>query len=149
MAISREKYKNINHTLKGLRTQIIDSLDFCADNNFYFQDPREMYYNILPLIKYKNDPPGIELIQTAQTLLANNYHGTPGAGDCDCFTVLTCAIGCLNNWKQRIVLCGKTKSGPVHIFSQVFWQGKWYTLDLTARLFNTHKKYKFYQYLDI
>jgi len=149
MAISREKYKDINHTLKGLRTQIIDSLDYCADCDFYYNDPRQMYYNLLPMIKYKNDPPGVELIQTVDTLLNRNYHGIPGAGDCDCFTVLTCAVACLNNWKQRIVLCGRTKSGPVHIFSQVFWDGKWRTVDLTARLYDTHKKYKFYQYLPI
>ena len=149
MAISREKYQDINHTLKGLRTQILDSIDYCAENNFYYDNPREMYYNILPLIKYKNDPPGVELIQTVPTLLEDNYHGTPGAGDCDCFTVLTCAIGAINNWKQRIVLCGRTKNGPVHIFSQVFFNGRWQTVDLTARLYDTHKKYKFYQYLPI
>ena len=71
MAISREKYKDINHTLKGLRKQIIDSLDFCADSNFYFDDPRQMYYNILPLCKYKNDPPGVELIQPAILTVTN------------------------------------------------------------------------------
>ena len=149
MAVRKTNYKDIDHTLKGLRTQIIDSLDYCIDQDFFFDDPRQMYYSIIPLIKYQNDPPNIELIQTVPTLFENNFHNKSGAGDCDCFTVLTCAIACINNWKQRIVLCGRSRSGAVHIFSQIFWNGNWQTVDLTARLYNVHKKYPFYQYLEI
>jgi len=147
--ILKTKYKDLDHTLKALRQQIIDSLNYCHSKNFYFRSPREMYYFFLPQIQYKNDPAGIELLQTAQTLFENNYHNIPGAGDCDCFTCLVCAVAALNNWKQRIVLCGNTKKGAVHIFSQIYFDGNWQTCDLTARLFNTHKKYKYYQFLDI
>jgi|GEM_PF-1658821 len=42
---------------------------------------------------YKNDPPGIELIQSMGTMFENNYHNIKGAGDCDCFTVT--AMSCL------------------------------------------------------
>jgi hypothetical protein len=147
--ISKTAYKDLDHTLKGLRTQILDSLNYCQDQNWYFDNPREMYYYLTPLLRYKNDPQNVELIQSVPTLLEDNWHGVPGAGDCDCFTVLACAVGCVNNWKQRIVLCGRSKNGPVHIFSQVYWNGKWHTVDFTARLFDVHKKYKFYQYLPI
>lgn len=149
MAELREKYKDLETTLKGLRLQVIESLPYCSEQNFYYDSPRVMYYNILNRIKYKNDPPGVELIQTVPTLFENNYHGQPGAGDCDCFTVLTLAIGTINNWRQRIVLCGREKTNAVHIFSQVYWNKQWQTVDLTRGLYNTHKKYKFYQYINV
>ena len=149
MAELKEKYTNLDRTLAGLRQQVIDSLNYCSEQNFYYDTPRQMYYNMLTRITYKNDPPGVELIQTVPTLFENNFYGIPGAGDCDCFTVLTLAIGAVNNWQQRVVLCGRDKKNAVHIFSQVYFNGSWQTVDLTRGLFNAHKKYKFYQFLPV
>ena len=148
MAVLKIPYQDINETLKGLHIQVCDSLDYCAQN-FEYKNPRQMYYDLLPKIIYKNDPPGTELIQSVPTLFENNYWGTSGMGDCDCFSVLTLAIGSVNKWKQRIVLCGREYSAPVHIFTQVFWNGAWRTVDLTARLYDTHRKYPLYQYLEV
>ncbi len=148
MAVLKIPYQDINETLKGLHIQVCDSLDYCAQN-FEYKNPRQMYYDLLPKIKYKNDPPGTELIQSVPTLFERNYWGTSGMGDCDCFSVLTLAVGAVNKWKQRIVLCGREYSAPVHIFTQVFWNGSWRTVDLTARLYDTHRKYPLYQYLEV
>jgi hypothetical protein len=149
MAEYKEPYKNLDTTLKALRQQVIDSLNYCSEQNFYYDSPRQMYYNLLQKVKYKNDPPGTELIQTVPTLLDKNFYGYSGQGDCDCFTVLTLSVGAINNWKQRVVLCGRKKNNAVHIFSQVYWNGDWHTVDLTARMYNTHKKYNFYQFLPV
>jgi hypothetical protein len=148
MAVLKIPYQDINETLKGLHIQVCDSLNYCAQN-FEYKNPRQMYYDLLPKIKYKNDPPGTELIQSVPTLFERNYWGTSGMGDCDCFSVLTLAVGAVNKWKQRIVLCGREYSAPVHIFTQVYWNGKWRTVDLTARLYDTHRKYPLYQYLEV
>jgi hypothetical protein len=149
MAVLKIPYQDINETLKGLHIQVVDSLDWCAYNLPDYKNPRQMYYDLLPRIKYKNDPPGVELIQSVPTLFENNYWGVSGMGDCDCFSVLTLAVGCVHKWKQRVVLCGRSHDAPVHIFSQVYWEGKWRTLDLTARLYDTHRHYPLKQFLEV
>ena len=55
MAISREKYQDINHTLKGLRTQILDSIDYCAENNFYYDNVSGGVLNNLTLPYRRNE----------------------------------------------------------------------------------------------
>ena len=148
MAVIKVPFKNVTQTLKGIHTQVNDSLDYCAQNMPIYKDPKAMYYGLLPLIQYKNDPPNVELLQSVPTLFENNYWGRSGAGDCDCFTILVLSMCAVHGWhNQRIVLCGRSKFNPVHIFSQVKHNGKWVTLDLTARLYDTHRPYKFYQHL--
>jgi len=148
MAQLKENYIDINRTMKGVHRQICDSLNYCASKMPIYDNPEQMYYGLLSMVQYKSDPPNTELLQSVPTLFENNYWGRSGWGDCDCFTILVCSMIHVHKWpKQRIVLCGRNKMGPVHIFSEVYWKGKWYTMDLTSRLFNTHRKYKFYQHL--
>jgi len=145
----RVPYQDINQTLKGIHRQVCDSLEYCVNNMPVYKDPVSMFYGLKPLVKYQNDPPGVELLQTVPTLFENNYHGIPGAGDCDCLSILVLSMCIANGWnKQRIVLCGRNKRAPVHIFTQVFYKGKWITLDLTRPLVNSHRPYKFYQLLE-
>jgi hypothetical protein len=145
---SRVPYQDINQTLRGIHTQVCDSLEFCANKMPIYRDPINMFYSLKKMIKYHNDPPGVELLQTVPTLFENNYWKIPGAGDCDCFSILILAMCCVHGWnKQRIVLCGRSKRAPVHIFTQVYYNGEWITLDLTRPLHNSHRKYKFYQFL--
>ncbi len=149
MAVIKVPYKDLDQTMKGIHTQVCDSIDYCAQYMPIYNNPKDIYYSLLPMIKYKNDPPGVELLQSVPTLFENNYWGVSGSGDCDCFTILILTMCAVHGWnKQRIVLCGRSKAVPVHIFSQVFYNGRWITLDLTRRLYDTHKPYKFYQLLD-
>ena len=142
-------YDNIDQTLKGIHRQVCDSLDYCANNMPVYSDPVTMFYGLKPLIKYHNDPPGVELLQSVPTLFENNYWNESGAGDCDCFSILVLSMACVHNFgPQRIVLCGRSKLAPVHIFTQVYYKGRWITLDLTRPLVNSHRPYKFYQLLD-
>jgi hypothetical protein len=115
-----------------------------------YPDPVSMFYGLKQLIKYHNDPPGVELLQSVPTLFENNYWGISGAGDCDCFSILVLSMACVHNFgPQRVVLCGRSKMAPVHIFTQLKVNGTWKTLDLTRPLYNTHKPYKFYQHLPV
>jgi hypothetical protein len=142
-------YQNIDQTLKGIHRQVCDSLDYCANEMPVYSDPITMFYGLKPLIKYHNDPPGVELLQSVPTLFNNNYWNESGAGDCDCFSILVLSMVSVHNFgPQRIVLCGRSKLAPVHIFTQVYYKGRWITLDLTRPLVNSHRPYKFYQLLD-
>lgn len=148
MAIIKIPKTDINQTMKGIHTQVCDSLDYCASKMPVYDNPYQMYYGLLSMVKYKNDPKNIELLQSVPTLFDANYWGTPGMGDCDCMSILVLSMCSVHHWHhQRIVLCGRSKVYPVHIFTEVEFDGKWYTMDLTKRLFNAHRDYPFYQHL--
>lgn len=149
MATIITPYTDINATMRGIRTQVIDSINWYCENMPEYSNPEQMYNNLKNMVVYKNDPNGIELLQSVQTLLTNdNYWGIKGAGDCDCFSILVLTACCCQNWnKQRIVLAGRSKIAPVHIWTEVYWRGQWYAMDLTQKLFNTTRNYKFVQYL--
>ena len=150
MAIIRVPYTDINATMKGIRIQVIDSLDYCVNEIPKFRDPEQMFQVLKSMVTYKNDPPGVELLQSVPTLFEENYHGIRGAGDCDCFSILVLACCVANGWNdQRIILAGRNKIAPVHIWTQVKYKGKWYNMDLTQPLFNTTRNYKFIQSLDV
>lgn len=150
MATLLTSYTDINATMRGIRTQVIDSLDFCVNEMPTFRDPEEMFKALKNIVVYKNDPDGTELLQTVPTLLTNNYWGINGAGDCDCFSILVLSMCCVHNWNdQQIVLAGRSKLAPVHIWTRVKWGKRWYEMDLTQPYFNTKRKYKYYQYIDV
>ena len=150
MAVLITNYTDINATMRGIRTQVVDSLDYVANNLPRFKDPEQMFKTLKNIVTYKNDPQGTELLQTAETLLENNYWGIPGAGDCDCFTILVLACCIVNGWNdQKIVLCGRSKIAPVHIYSMVKYKGKYICMDLTNAYINIERKYEFKQYLKV
>lgn len=95
---------------------------------------------------YKDDPPGIELLQSMPALFNNNYHGRPGAGDCDCLsiTMAACCEVCGFHWS--FVLAGNGKNAT-HVFVEASdYYGKYYICDLTEP-FNVLRPYKKYQVL--
>jgi hypothetical protein len=150
MAILRVPYTDINATMEGIRTQVLDSLFYCKNEMPRFKDPESMFNNLRQMITYKNDPPGVELLQTVGTLFNDNYHGIPGAGDCDCFSILVLSMCVVHGWNdQRIILAGRTKLAPVHIWTQVKFNGVWYDMDLTQTYFNTSRKYKYIQKMNV
>jgi hypothetical protein len=148
MAVLIVPYTDINATMRAIRTQVIDSLDYCVNEMPSFNDPESMFKTLKQVIKYKNDPQGVELLQSVPTLFDQNYWGVSGAGDCDCFSILALSMFCANDFKKkRIVLAGRNKLAPCHIWVQVNYQGIWYDFDLTQPYFNTRRSYKFIQYL--
>lgn len=148
--ISNVPYKNINQVLKGIRTQIIDSVQFCFDNIPVMENPQELFNYLKERVTFKHDPENIELLQTAETLFTNNFHGTIGAGDCDCFVILATACFIAQGWGHiDIVLAGRNKSAPVHIYNYITWNGHTYTFDLTEPRFNKERPYPLVQVLPI
>jgi hypothetical protein len=150
MAVLITPYTDINATMRGIRTQVIDSIDFCINFMPSFRNPETMFKTLKNLITYKNDPEGVELLQSVPTLFQKNYWGFSGCGDCDCFSILALSMFIANGFNQkRIVLAGRNKLSPSHIWVMVKYKNKWYDFDLTEPYFNSRRKYKFVQYLDV
>lgn len=150
MSSRKVVYQDINQVMKAIREQIIFSYNYCASEMPEYNNCESLYYSMLSRVTYKNDPPNIELLQSVPTLFENNFWGKSGTGDCDCFTILICSMCAINAiGKQRIVLAGKTKIAPVHIWSEILENGEYKCMDLTQKIFNVPRKYKYIQYLYI
>jgi hypothetical protein len=147
MAVLKKKYVDINDTLRHIRLQVKEGKTWAADNIPYFISPTEMYHWLRIRTTYKNDPEGIELLQSAKTLFDNNFHGTPGAGDCDCFTILTLTALNKQKWhgKPWIKLAGRNWEYPVHIWAGIDYKGEQIALDLTNRRPFEERNYKHIQ----
>ena len=150
MAVLIVPYTDINATMRGIRQQVVDSLEFCVNEMPRFDDPEQMFKALKNMVVYKNDPPGTELLQSVPTLFKNNYWGISGAGDCDCFSILVLAMCVAHGWnKQEIILAGRSKLMPVHIWTVVYVDGKRYSMDLTNAYCNVERNYKFTQILPV
>lgn len=144
--VSKQPYQNLAHALKRFRIQVSESIPY-ALQNFPPLDTPEKIFNYLKLrTTYRKDPKGVELFQTLPTLLENNYHGTTGAGDCDCFTIAALSTLLANGFTDSgIVLAGRNPLTPVHIWAYTIVNGQRYELDLTNKLFNTTRPYSHLQ----
>lgn len=144
------KHTDINQTIRGMRQQIIDSVQYCANNIPRLNTPRQLWQFLKPRVTFKHDPDKIELLQSAQTLFERNEHGAPGLGDCDCFCILATASAICQNFPVDIVLAGQTKRGPTHIYNIVYsHDGEPFIFDLTQPTFNNERRYKHVQKLSI
>ena len=150
MAVAKYKYKDIDHTLKQLRRQTIDSYDFASETCPEFNSPEDLFYWLKTQVIYKNDPPGVEYLQTMQTLYSDDKYNRAGEGDCDCFVITTLACMKVNGWDNVfIILVGRDKSRPAHIYSGVEINGKMKYLDLTNPYYNMERNYKYKQILPV
>lgn len=142
----RQKYTNINEVLYWLVEQAKTGVDYCAENFPKFDTPIDLYNYLVLRVTYKNDPPGVELIQSPGTLFENNFFGVPGAGDCDCFCTLLLATLWANDMNENyIILYGRSKSHPSHISIKAIWNGEPIFLDLTERRVNHERHYPLFQ----
>jgi hypothetical protein len=149
-------YRNINDTLRGFKRQVIDSIPYAYQTVPEFNDPRELWTWLKPQLHFINDndsrvpgPKKRELLQTMQTLMAYD-----GEGDCDCFVITTLACCIVNGWDGlRIVLVGRDKRAPVHIYTAIYWKGKRIILDFTNQGYNFERPgtppYKFRQEIPV
>jgi hypothetical protein len=143
-------YKSLEHTLKALKIQVMDSIPYMHE--YIPEDiksPKELFYFLKSKVKYKNDPvegkDSIELLQTVPTLMDNG-----GKGDCDCFTILTLASNYFLGFEpQYVALVGKTTKGPTHIYSEVYDpdKKKICAMDLTNPVYCMERPYKYKQRL--
>lgn len=147
MAEFKKPYVDINDTLRHIRLQVKEGIDWSKTNIPNFTSPIDLYYWLRIRTTYKNDPEGIELLQSAPTLFENNFHGIPGAGDCDCFSILT--LTALNKQKFKstpwIKLAGRNKNFPVHIWAGTDIKGEEIALDLTNKKPYEERPYTYIQ----
>jgi hypothetical protein len=136
----KKQYIDINDTLKCIKIQILDSIKFAKKNCPVFGNPEQLFYWLKENTNYKNDPKGIELLQTMQTMFARN-----GEGDCDCFVITSGACFIINGWDFDIVLVGRDKRNPVHIYTRVYFNGDTFIFDLTNPKYNMERPYKYVQ----
>lgn len=142
MAVLKIPYPNLNESLKYLRLQVIDSLKYC--NQFKkLNSLKDVFDFCKSRFTYKSDPIGVEYFQTVQTLLKNN-----GLGDCDDATIFVLSILCVNNFDNfGIILAGRNKYRPTHIYCYAYENGKKFNLDLTNKNFNQIRNYPFKQFI--
>jgi hypothetical protein len=150
----REKYTDIDRTLQALMMQVKESLPFAAEHFPNVSSPEQLFYDLKGLTLYRNDPPGVEFIQSMPTLFSDITHRSGirypvGAGDCDCFTVTALAILKANGYKTAIVLRGRSKSAPVHIYPAVWNGSKWVPFDLTNKYYGHERRYPYRQTLRV
>lgn len=147
MAVLKKGYKDINDTLRHIRLQVAEGLDYADENVPLFLNPHDLYIWLKSRTTYVDDPHNVELLQSLPTLLENNYHGIVGGGDCDCTTiaVLTCLQKQKFGGKCWIKLCGRNKSYPVHIYAGIDYKGEELALDLTNRMAGVERKYPLIQ----
>jgi hypothetical protein len=147
----KKKYTSLNETLRYMRLQIAEGLNYAEINCPRFTNAAELFYWLKPRLVYKHDPQNIELLQSLPTLLnaQDNYWRTAGAGDCDCFVIAALTLFNTSDIKGRafIKLAGRSKSYPVHIWCGVENNGEEVAIDLTERTFNTEREYPYIQKL--
>lgn len=133
-------YTNLPDVLIDIKTQVKESLIFAAKNVPFFTNPSDLFYWLKGNITYRADPNKVELLMTMQTFFSGVRTGTPGAGDCDDFTItaLACLLA-LGFDDVFIVLVGYNEETPVHIYPAVNDNGlKWF--DLTNNFYNQQRK---------
>ena len=147
----REPYKHIDRTVEMLREQVIESIPYAYAQCPKFRKPEQLFKWLKSQIRYKNDPPGYELIQSMDTLFTDWRHRSGiryrvGEGDCDCFTVTALACMYVQGWDNfGIVLCGRSKKAPVHIYAYIKDENKIKPFDLTAPYYGVNRPYKYIQ----
>lgn len=139
----KEKYTNLQTTVNAIGTQIADSIPFAQTwLPGGSMTPSQLFWLLRQNTTYKNDPPGIELLQSMPSLFEDNYWGIPGAGDCDCFTITAAACCIDKHIPCRLAIVGNGKL-PTHIYLEVKDNGSWVPFDLVNPNYGEVKKYKY------
>jgi hypothetical protein len=133
--------------MECLRLQACESVQQFADDNntLEINSAADLWNNLKPRLTYKKDPQAVELFQTYNTLFYDNWHGQPGAGDCDCFVITTLAAARACNLPCTVVLAGREKTHPVHIWTEV----NNVPFDLTNPNLGTARNYPYIQRLQL
>ena len=145
-------YKDIAETMKYLLMQVKESLSY-ADNflpgNMNKNDMQYLFDLLKANTTYMLDGPDTELLQSMPTLFDNNYWGIRGAGDCDCFVITVTACCIVLNAPCKIVLAGRSRKMPVHIYNLVKVNDTWQPFDLTADMLGVVRNYPHTQVINL
>ncbi len=152
----RYPYKSLRDTLDKIQDQIEISVPFAVDfiekyckSSMHTIERPVTVQALFDLLKskthYRDDPKGIELIQSMPSLFLNNYYNSPGTGDCDCFTVTACASMIAEGLPTGFTIYGNGLV-PTHIAAD-YWDYKYQKkqrvpFDLVAPGLGIVKKYR-------
>lgn len=148
MAVLKKKYHDLNDVMRHMRLQIEESIPFAESFVPQLSSPVALFHWMKPLITYRKDPPGTELLQSFPTLIRKNHYGISGMGDCDCFTIAMVSACQVQRWPGSrcwIKLAGRNRDQAVHIWSGVDIDGKEYPLDLTNPIPMYQRDYQYIQ----
>ena len=148
----KKRYSDLDDTLKHIRLQVEYSIPFARKFVPQFNSPESLFFWLKPYLVYREDPRGVELLQSFPTLIANNFYGISGAGDCDCFTIAQTASCMVQNWhgaRLWIKLTGRSPFAARHIYGGVDINGKEMALDLTNKIPLKERYYPYTQKLYI
>jgi hypothetical protein len=146
---TKYQYKSLGDTLRQMSAQIAESVSYADAFMPRSTNTLEMWSILKDNLVYKNDPPGIELLQSFPSLMEDNYWGEPGAGDCDCFTIAACACAVARGIPVRCVIVGNDPKAPSHIYCQMWEDGRWIDFDLVHSDYGFTKPYKYKQILKV
>jgi hypothetical protein len=149
MTNHKVKYRDLHHTMQGMCRQISDSLDYAATFVPRGTTPRQLFWLLKQHTVYKNDPPGVELLQSMPSMMENNYWGIPGAGDCDCFSITTAACCKVLGIPCRLVLVGQSPKAPSHVYCEVKDGDKWVPFDLVNTFYGETKNYRYLSVINL
>jgi len=147
----KRKYIDLEDTLKALKIQVIDSLDFAVE---YLPNtnltPKQIFNFLKKDFVYVSDPDGIELLQSFPTMYSYfNYHGIYGGGDCDCATIAAAACLTVCGYPVDIALVGRSDANAVHIYCITGTYSPVVPFDLTNDKYGQERKYPFKQVLPL
>jgi transglutaminase-like putative cysteine protease len=114
-----------------------------------YDNARDIFRQLKAHTTYKNDPPDIELLQSLPTLMDNNYWGSPGIGDCDCFTIAYTACCIAKGVPVKIVLAGRQPDQFSHVYNLAKMNGVWHSADLTESRFGKERPYKYLKLIGV
>lgn len=147
MAKEIMQYRDLNHALSKLRSQVMEDVPYVQREIPRFTTPKQAWNWLKPQLTYKKDPKGVELFQSINTLLNDNYYGESGLGDCDCFTIAMLTILLSNGFDCGIVLAGRNPFVPVHIYNYVDTDRGRIYLDLTNPSYGQERFYPYKQHV--
>lgn len=111
-------FKGTYQTLKAMNSQARGGVKFCA-HHFGSQTPLELFSHLKRVTTYTADPENIELVHGPRSLFQDNYHGKPGAGDCDDLATLARACFLAQGLKNYFVIGGDSPEGWGHVWNAV------------------------------
>ena len=149
MTNHRVKYVDLDHTVRAMKRQIEDSLDYASGFVMAGMTPSALFSMLKTLTTYKSDPPGVELLQSMPSLFMKNFWGRSGAGDCDCFSITTVACCKVLGIPCRLVLVGNSPKAPSHVYVEVKDKGGWVPFDLVNTFYGETKKYRYISTINI
>lgn len=145
--IDKIRYPGFFATMCFMKIQILQSLDYADQFLPSKISPEDLFYLLKSNITYVPDPPKTELFQTMQTMFEDNFHGIRGGGDCDDFVITQCSCCIVRNIPCDIVLAGRSKRQPVHIYTLQGNSMK--PADLTETYYGEERFYPLKQFVQV